>query len=182
MKHEDERQRDAEQAQAGLAARDEALVGHEADKRGAAAREGGLEHKHDERDGHEDFHARRVQRLEHDHRPHLLPGRSRELREASDVDGASEMTFFFQILVPICMPLVAVLALWQFVAMWNSYFDAMIYLNDTAKQPLQLVLRSILIQSQPESGMIARHPRAPLSAPSWPSCSNMPPLSFPACL
>ena len=77
------------------------------------------------------------------------------LREASDVDGASEMTFFFKILVPICMPLVAVLALWQFVAMWNSYFDAMIYLNDTAKQPLQLVLRSILIQSQPESGMIA---------------------------
>ena len=82
-------------------------------------------------------------------------GVPRELREASDVDGASEMTFFFKILVPICMPLVAVLALWQFVAMWNSYFDAMIYLNDTAKQPLQLVLRSILIQSQPESGMIA---------------------------
>ena len=82
-------------------------------------------------------------------------GVPRELREASDVDGASEMTFFFKILVPICMPLVAVLALWQFVAMWNSYFDAMIYLNDTTKQPLQLVLRSILIQSQPESGMIA---------------------------
>ena len=82
-------------------------------------------------------------------------GIPRELREASDVDGASEMTFFFKILIPICMPVVAVLALWQFVGMWNSYFDAMIYLNDTAKQPLQLVLRSILIQSQPESGMIA---------------------------
>ena len=39
--------------------------------------------------------------------------------------------------------------------MWNSYFDAMIYLNDSAKQPLQLVLRSILIQNQPEAGMIA---------------------------
>ena len=39
--------------------------------------------------------------------------------------------------------------------MWNSYFDAMIYLNDAAKQPLQLVLRSILIQNQPESGMIS---------------------------
>lgn len=78
-----------------------------------------------------------------------------ELREAADVDGASEMLYFFKILLPVCMPVVAVLALWQFVAMWNSYFDAMIYLNDTAKQPLQLVLRSILIQSQPESGMIA---------------------------
>ena len=39
--------------------------------------------------------------------------------------------------------------------MWNSYFDAMIYLNSAAKQPLQLVLRSILIQNQPEPGMVS---------------------------
>ena len=82
-------------------------------------------------------------------------GIPQELREAADVDGASEITFFFRILLPVCTPVIAVLALWQFVAMWNSYFDAMIYLNDSAKQPLQLVLRSILIQNQPESGMIA---------------------------
>ena len=82
-------------------------------------------------------------------------GIPQELREAADVDGASELTFFFKILLPVCTPIIAVLALWQFVAMWNSYFDAMIYLNDSAKQPLQLVLRSILIQNQPESGMIA---------------------------
>ena len=53
------------------------------------------------------------------------------------------------------MPLVAVLSLWQFVGMWNSYFDAMIYLNSASKQPLQLVLRSILIQNQPEPGMVS---------------------------
>ena len=82
-------------------------------------------------------------------------GIPQELREAADVDGASELTFFFKILLPVCTPVIAVLTLWQFVAMWNSYFDAMIYLNDSAKQPLQLVLRSILIQNQPESGMIA---------------------------
>ena len=82
-------------------------------------------------------------------------GIPQELREAADVDGASELTFFFKILLPVCTPVIAVLALWQFVGMWNSYFDAMIYLNDSAKQPLQLVLRSILIQNQPESGMIA---------------------------
>ena len=82
-------------------------------------------------------------------------GVPRELREASDVDGASEMTFFFQILVPICMPLVAVLALWQFVAMWNSYFDAMIYLNDTAKQPLQL---GAALHPDPEPARV-RHDR-----------------------
>lgn len=81
-----------------------------------------------------------------------IPG---ELREAAEVDGANEMVYFFKILIPVCTPVIAVLALWQFVAMWNSYFDAMIYLNDAAKQPLQLVLRSILIQNQPESGMIS---------------------------
>ena len=80
-------------------------------------------------------------------------GIPQELREAADVDGASELTFFFKILLPVCTPVIAVLVLWQFVAMWNSYFDAMIYLNDSAKQPLQLVLRSILINYQPESGM-----------------------------
>lgn len=78
-----------------------------------------------------------------------------ELKEAASVDGATEVMFYFRILLPVCTPLIAVLALWQFVGMWNSYFDAMIYLNDANKQPLQLVLRSILIQNQPESGMIA---------------------------
>jgi putative aldouronate transport system permease protein len=39
--------------------------------------------------------------------------------------------------------------------MWNSYFDAMIYLNSASKQPLQLVLRAILIQNEPDPGMIA---------------------------
>ncbi len=81
-----------------------------------------------------------------------IPG---ELSEAAEVDGANEIVYFFKILLPVCTPLIAVLALWQFVGMWNSYFDAMIYLNDSAKQPLQLVLRSILIQNQPESGMIS---------------------------
>ena len=78
-----------------------------------------------------------------------------ELREAADVDGANELTFYFKILLPVCTPIIAVLALWQFVGMWNSYFDAMIYLNSSSKQPLQLVMRAILIQNQPESGMIA---------------------------
>lgn len=78
-----------------------------------------------------------------------------ELREAADVDGADELVYYFKILLPVCTPIIAVLALWQFVAMWNSYFDAMVYLNSSAKQPLQLVLRAILIQSKPEPGMVS---------------------------
>ncbi|WP_028242068.1 carbohydrate ABC transporter permease [Pseudobutyrivibrio ruminis] len=81
-----------------------------------------------------------------------IPG---ELREAAEVDGANELTLFFRILLPVCTPVIAVLCLWQFVGMWNSYFDAMIYLNTASKQPLQLVLRAILIQNQPDAGMIA---------------------------
>lgn len=80
---------------------------------------------------------------------------SRELWEASQIDGANEIQYFFRILMPLCKPIIAVLALWGFVGMWNSYFDAMIYLNDANLQPLQLVLRSILIQNTPQSGMIA---------------------------
>ena len=82
-------------------------------------------------------------------------GIPKDLQEAAEIDGASEMVYFFQILLPICTPIIATLAMWQFVGMWNSYFDAMIYLNSPSKQPLQLVLRAILIQNQPEPGMVS---------------------------
>ena len=78
-----------------------------------------------------------------------------DLQEAAQVDGAPELTYFFRILLPVCTPIIATIAMWQFVGMWNSYFDAMIYLNSASKQPLQLVLRSILIQNQPEPGMVS---------------------------
>ena len=79
----------------------------------------------------------------------------KELCEASALDGANEIQHFFQIMLPVCKPIIAVLLLYQFVGMWNSYFDAMIYLNDANLQPLQLVLRSILVQNTPQPGMIA---------------------------
>jgi len=82
-------------------------------------------------------------------------GIPRDLQEAAEIDGATEMIYFFRILLPVCTPIIATIAMWQFVGMWNSYFDAMIYLNSASKQPLQLVLRSILIQSQPEPGMVS---------------------------
>ncbi len=82
-------------------------------------------------------------------------GIPRDLEEAASIDGATEMVYFFRILIPVCTPIIATIAMWCFVGMWNSYFDAMIYFKDANKFPLQLVLRAILIQSQPESGMIA---------------------------
>lgn len=82
-------------------------------------------------------------------------GIPKELREASIVDGSSEMQYFFKILLPLCKPIIAVLVLYQFVAQWNSYFDAMIYLKSAALQPLQIILRSILVQMQPAPGMLS---------------------------
>ena len=82
-------------------------------------------------------------------------GIPKDMQDAAEIDGASEMVYFFKILLPLCVPIIATVAMWQFVGMWNSYFDAMIYLSDPAKQPLQLVLRAILIQSQPEPGMVS---------------------------
>ncbi len=82
-------------------------------------------------------------------------GIPRDLQEAAEIDGANEMVYFFRVLLPVCTPIIATIAMWNFVGMWNSYFDAMIYLSSASKQPLQLVLRSILIQSQPEPGMVS---------------------------
>jgi putative aldouronate transport system permease protein len=77
-----------------------------------------------------------------------------ELEEAAIIDGANEMQIFFKIMLPLAKPIIFVLFLYAFVGQWNSYFDAMIYLNDADLQPLQLVLRKILIQNQPQQDMI----------------------------
>lgn len=82
-------------------------------------------------------------------------GVPKDLQEAAGIDGATDMVYFFRILLPVCTPIIATIAMWQFVGMWNSYFDAMIYLKSASKQPLQLVLRSILIQNQPDPGMVS---------------------------
>jgi putative aldouronate transport system permease protein len=78
-----------------------------------------------------------------------------ELHEAAKVDGASDFLIFFKIVLPLSKPIIFVLAMYAFVGQWNSYFDAMIYLDDPNLHPLQLVLRSILIQNSTDPGMIS---------------------------
>lgn len=68
-----------------------------------------------------------------------------QLIEAAKIDGASDMYIFFRIALPLSAPLIAVMALFHGVSMWNQYFGALIYLTDESKYPLQLVLREILI-------------------------------------
>ena len=71
-----------------------------------------------------------------------------ELREAAQLDGASELRYFFSIVLPLSKPLIGVMVLTHLVWNWNAFFDALIFLSDDTKYPLQLVLRNILIQSE----------------------------------
>ncbi len=72
------------------------------------------------------------------------------LEEAASVDGAMPIRIAFQITLPICKPILAVVALWSAVFHWNSWFDAMIYVPDRAKITLQLMLRRVVIENFPD--------------------------------
>lgn len=74
-----------------------------------------------------------------------------QLVEASKIDGASDFYLFFKIVLPLSFPIIAVMALFHAVALWNQYFNALIYLNDKDLYPLQLVLRQILILNEVSS-------------------------------
>jgi len=71
-----------------------------------------------------------------------------ELYEAAEIDGCTNRRFFFSIVIPLSKAIIAVIALYALVAQWNSYFNAMIFLNDRNKYPLQLYLREILLSAK----------------------------------
>jgi putative aldouronate transport system permease protein len=78
-----------------------------------------------------------------------------ELNEAAVVDGCSDFRFFFAILLPLSKAVIAVITLYYAVGHWNSYFPAMLYLNNRNLWPLQLFLREILIQNQFSTEMLS---------------------------
>lgn len=75
----------------------------------------------------------------------FISGIPTELYEASEIDGCSHFRYLISCVIPLSSTIIAVLALFCAVGMWNSYFNAMMFLNDKMKYPLQLVLRDILI-------------------------------------
>ena len=77
-----------------------------------------------------------------------------ELHDAARIDGCGMNQFFFQIVLPLSKAMLSVITLYYLVGKWNEYFNPLVYLNDAAKQPLQVVLREILIRNQAfESGL-----------------------------
>ena len=68
-----------------------------------------------------------------------------ELQEAAEIDGCSDVRFFFSMVMPLSKAILAVLALYYAVGHWNDYFNAYIYLTKEKLFPLQLILRQILL-------------------------------------
>ncbi|MGG1550497.1 carbohydrate ABC transporter permease [Paenibacillus ferrarius] len=68
-----------------------------------------------------------------------------EIEESARVDGASELQSLWRIILPLSLPVLATISLFYAVGHWNSYFDAIVYLNDAKLMPLQVVLRNILL-------------------------------------
>ncbi|CAM4008687.1 carbohydrate ABC transporter permease [Paenibacillus alkaliterrae] len=73
------------------------------------------------------------------------------LEEAAKLDGANDFTILFRIILPLSLPVLAVMVLFYGVGHWNSYFNAMIYLRDRDLFPLQLILREILITNSTDN-------------------------------
>lgn len=79
----------------------------------------------------------------------------KELFEAATIDGAGKITVLLKIVLPLSMPVIAVIILWRAVGHWNAYIPAMIYLTSRANITLQLVMRNILFASDANETIIS---------------------------
>jgi putative aldouronate transport system permease protein len=70
-----------------------------------------------------------------------------ELLEAARIDGCSNTRFFLWVVLPLSSAIIAVIALYNAVGQWNSWFQYMVYVRNVALIPLQMVLRGILVES-----------------------------------
>ena len=81
-----------------------------------------------------------------------IPG---DLREAASIDGCNNMVFLLRIVLPLSTPVLAVIGMYYAVGHWNSYFNALLYLNDYRRYPLQMIIREILVINSVDSSAMA---------------------------
>lgn len=74
-------------------------------------------------------------------------GMPQELQEAAQIDGASDFTLWWKVVIPLSKPIMATIALWTAVNHWNAYLDALIYMTDKNKYVLQILLRRVLLDT-----------------------------------
>lgn len=77
----------------------------------------------------------------------FFQGIPESLHESAYLDGASDWTILWRIVMPLSKPVLATIALFSMVGIWNDFFTGLIYFNDNTKFPLQLILRMILINA-----------------------------------
>jgi putative aldouronate transport system permease protein len=75
---------------------------------------------------------------------------SPEIEESASVDGANDISILFKLIIPISKPIIITLILWYGVARWNSYFDCLLYVSDSKKYLLSVVLRDIITKGSNE--------------------------------
>lgn len=78
----------------------------------------------------------------------------KSLEESARIDGANDFMILFKVVIPLSLPVMAVITLFYAVGHWNSYFDAMIFLRDRGLYPLQLVLRQILVTEDTSASLM----------------------------
>ncbi|WP_020616503.1 carbohydrate ABC transporter permease [Paenibacillus daejeonensis] len=72
----------------------------------------------------------------------------KELYEAAAIDGCSHFTYFTKVALPLSKAMISVIGLYYLVGHWNNFFTALIYIRDNNLQPLQIILRDILLSNQ----------------------------------
>lgn len=73
------------------------------------------------------------------------------LEESAKMDGATDFTVLFRIVLPLSMPVISVMILFYGVGHWNAWFGAMLYIRRRSMYPLQLILREILVQNNTDN-------------------------------
>jgi putative aldouronate transport system permease protein len=71
-----------------------------------------------------------------------------ELIDSARIDGAGDLGILIRIVLPLSKAVVAVVGLFYAVGYWNAWFNALIYLNDSSKWPVQMILRTYVLQGQ----------------------------------
>lgn len=75
-----------------------------------------------------------------------------ELEEAAKIDGCTDIDVFWRIILPLSKPVIATFTLFYAVAYWNDYFNALLYISDSAKWPIQLLLQQIMMVANVDFG------------------------------
>ena len=77
------------------------------------------------------------------------------IEESAKIDGANNLTIFFRMILPLSKPVLATISLFTMVALWNSYFDALIYIDKPALKTLQLYMSDVIMEAEQDLNSVS---------------------------